>query len=53
VPILATDGAIPVPTTPGLGYDVDEEYVRAQTVRALSRSVDSDTWQDGDSAWAG
>jgi o-succinylbenzoate synthase len=52
VPILATDGAIPVPTTPGLGYDVDEEYVRAQTVRALSRSANSDTWQDGNAAWA-
>ena len=52
VPILATDGAIPVPTTPGLGYDVDEEYVRAQTVRALTRSAGSDTWQDGDAAWA-
>ncbi len=52
VPILATDGAIPVPTTPGLGYDVDEEYVRAQTVRALTRSATSDTWQNGDAAWA-
>src|SRR5947209_4354086 len=52
VPILATDGAIPVPTTPGIGYEVDEEYVRAQTVRALTRSTRSDTWQDGDAAWS-
>jgi hypothetical protein len=26
--------------------------VRAQTVRALSRSANSDTWQDGNAAWA-
>lgn len=52
VPILATDGAIPVPTTPGLGYDVDEEYVRAQTVRALTRSARMDEWQSGDAVWA-
>ena len=53
VSILATDGAIPVPTAPGLGYDVDEEYVRARTVRALTRSAGSDLWRDGDDAWAG
>ncbi|MGI8687047.1 MAG: o-succinylbenzoate synthase [Thermomicrobiales bacterium] len=53
VPILATDGAIPVPTTPGLGYDVDEEYVRAQTICALSRSAGADIWQNGNAAWAG
>lgn len=51
IPILATDGAIPVSTAPGLGYDVDETYVRAQTIRALTRSTATDDWQSGDAAW--
>lgn len=32
-PILARNGAIPVPTTPGLGYEVDETRVRKRTAR--------------------
>lgn len=51
VPILATDGAIPVPTTPGLGYDVDLEYVRHQTVRALTRTATDADWRPGDAVW--
>ncbi len=51
VPILATDGAIPVPTAPGIGYDVDIEYVRAQTVRALTRTAGAAGWHDGDAVW--
>jgi len=52
VPILATDGAIPVPTGPGLGYDVDVEYVRALTTRALTRVAENADWRDGDAVWA-
>lgn len=52
-PILATDGAIAVPTGPGLGYDVDEEYVRSLTVRALTRTAGTDDWRGGDAAWEG
>ena len=51
VPILATDGAIPVPTTPGLGYDVDVEYVRRQTVRALTRTATDADWRSDDAVW--
>jgi O-succinylbenzoate synthase len=31
--ILATEGAIPVPDAPGLGYAIDEERIRRYTVR--------------------
>lgn len=51
VPILATDGAIPVSTAPGLGYDVDVEYVRALTTRALTRTASDTDWRDGDAVW--
>ncbi len=51
-PILATDGAIPVPTGPSIGYDVDEEYVRHQTVRALTRTAADPDWQSGPAVWA-
>jgi hypothetical protein len=30
--VVATDGTIQVPQIPGLGFEVDEEYIRAQTV---------------------
>lgn len=50
-PILATDGAIPVPTGPGLGYDVDEEYVRQRTIRALTRAAADPDWRSGPAVW--
>jgi o-succinylbenzoate synthase len=34
--ILATEGAIPVPDAPGLGYAIDEERIRRYTVREVT-----------------
>ena len=34
--ILATEGAIPVPDAPGLGYAIDEERIRSYTVREVT-----------------
>ena len=34
--ILATEGAIPTPTGPGLGYAIDEERIRSYTVREVT-----------------
>lgn len=45
-PILATAGAIPVPRVPGLGYEVDEERVRARTVRGCSIRAGDEEWRE-------
>ena len=34
--IRATAGAIPVPTTPGLGYAVLEDYIQQHTLRTAT-----------------
>ena len=51
-PILAHEGAIGVTwNKPGLGYAVDEEYVKSRTVRALSlHSSNPKGWQEGEVA---
>jgi L-alanine-DL-glutamate epimerase-like enolase superfamily enzyme len=35
-PVLAHNGAIPVPTTPGLGYAPIEERIREHTLRTAT-----------------
>jgi O-succinylbenzoate synthase len=52
-PILAYNGAIRVTwERPGLGYEVDEDYLKQRTVRAISLSSKNKSgWQERNAAW--
>jgi O-succinylbenzoate synthase len=40
-PITAASGVVTVPTAPGLGHDVDEDFVASATVRSVELTADA------------
>ncbi len=53
LPILAHQGIIPVPRDrPGLGFEVDQEFLKSITLRAISLRLETPSnWLEGEAAW--